>query len=264
MDSDYSSDEEDFMEFLAWERWPYNVRPRVDHFTDLDDINFFSIFRLNKDTCLHILTLIEAAIELRTDRNHSIPPMIKFLLTLRFYALGSFLQAAGDFCGVSKSSACNIVKQVSFAIINLSAQYIKMPSNQEEIRRAQLAFYGRARLPRIVGAIDCTHVKILSPGGVNAENFRNRKGFFSLNIQTISSENLKIIDLVARWPGATHDQTVFNRSEIKQKFEFGTFGDSLLVGESGYANTSYLITPYLNTPSPAHQLYNESVMKRGI
>lgn len=73
-----------------------------------------------------------------------------------------------------------------------------------------------------------------------------------------------MIDLVARWPGATHDQTVFNRSEIKQKFEFGTFGDSLLVGDSGYANTSYLITPYLNTPSPAHQLYNESVMKRGI
>lgn len=259
-DSEFSSDEEAFREFLAWERRPYTVKPRVDHFTDLDDLSFSSRFRLPKEIVLHILTLIEVLIESPTDRNHSIPPIIKLLLTLRYYALGTFLQAARDFCGVSKSSASKIVKQVSHAIASLHRQYIRMPAN-EEIQRAQLEFYKRSRLPKIIGAIDCTHIKIISPGGPHAENFRNRKGYFSLNVQTVSSENLKIIDLVARWPGSTHDQTIFNRSKLKNRFETGEFGNSIIAADSGYANTQYMITPFLNTPTENHNIYNEAVIR---
>lgn len=40
-----------------------------------------------------------------------------------------------------------------------------------------------ARFPKGIGAIECTHVPLLSPGGNNAEIFRNRKGFFSINVQ---------------------------------------------------------------------------------
>lgn len=41
------------------------------------------------------------------------------------------------------------------------------------------------------GAIDCTHVKILSPGGGTAESFRNRHQYFSINVQIVSDANLK-------------------------------------------------------------------------
>jgi len=74
------------------------------------------------------------------------------------------LIAAGDFVSVSKSSACKIVREVSIAIAQLAPQYIKMPSDDEEIRNARIKFYNRARVPRIIGAIDCTHVRIESPG----------------------------------------------------------------------------------------------------
>lgn len=60
---------------------------------------------------------------------------------------------------------------------------------------------------------------------------------------TNSDANLKICDIVARWPGATHDQTIFNNSKIKQRFEDGVFKDSIIVGDSGYAVMSYLIPP---------------------
>lgn len=40
-----------------------------------------------------------------------------------------------------------------------------------------MAFYRFAKFPSVIGAIDCTHIKIQSPGGGDqAELFRNRKG----------------------------------------------------------------------------------------
>lgn len=94
--------------------------------------------------------------------------------------------------------------------------------------------------------------------GDNAEYFRNRKGYFFINVQAIINKNLEFTDIVARWPGSVHDSTIFNNSRIRALFEAGTFGDGILLGDSGYPLRSYLITPLLNPRSRAEQLYNES------
>lgn len=104
-------------------------------------------------------------------------------------------------------------------------------------------------------------MKIQSPGGNNAEYYRNRKGWFSLNVQTISSADLKILDIVCRWPGSVHDQTIFNNSLVKTRFENGEFQDFCLVGDQGYANTRFLATPLMNPNTPIEQLYNESCIR---
>jgi hypothetical protein len=46
-------------------------------------------------------------------------------------------------------------------------------------------FFQLSGLPGVIGAIDCTHVPIQSPGGQDAEIYRNRKGYFSINVQLI-------------------------------------------------------------------------------
>lgn len=63
-------------------------------------------------------------------------------------------------------------------------------------------------------------------------------------MQTISSANLKVINIVSRWPGATHDQTIFTESRVRERFHAGDFGQYILVGDSGYANTFFLATPF--------------------
>lgn len=98
-------------------------------------------------------------------------------------------------------------------------------------------------------------------GGPDAEYFRNRKGYFSLNVQTISSPSLKIMDVVARWPGSCHDQTIFKKSRIYNKLVSGYWKNSLLVADSGYANTQYVVTPYLNPSNDIEELYNESIIR---
>lgn len=168
------------------------------------------------------------------------------------------LITAADFVGVSKTSACNIIKQVTHAIARLRGDYIYMPRNPEELEATKLQFYTVARFPNVIGAIDCTHVRIQSPGGDNAELYRNRKGYFSWNVQVIGDSQLRICDIVARWPGSTHDQTIFNASSVKTRLENGHFHNSVVLGDSGYGVTNYLMTPLGNPRSRAEQLYNES------
>ncbi|GFV35825.1 nuclease HARBI1 [Trichonephila clavipes] len=58
-------------------------------------------------------------------------------------------------------------------------------------------FYREFGFPGIYGALDCSLIKILSRGGSLAETFRCRKGFFALNVQTVSDPNLSIRNIVA-------------------------------------------------------------------
>ena len=93
-----------------------------------------------------------------------IATMKMLLLALRYFASASIMTSVGDFGGVSKSTVCNIIKEVSAAIAGLSRVFIVMPANKKEIQETQKRFYSIAHFPKVIGAIDCTHVKIISPG----------------------------------------------------------------------------------------------------
>lgn len=100
-------------------------------------------------------------------RNHGVPPLHQLLLTLRFYALGTMLVAVADYIGVSKSSAGRIVKDVSQAIARLYPKYIYIDNNTQE------DFYKIARFPRVLGAIDGTHILMQSPSKYKCVVFVN-------------------------------------------------------------------------------------------
>lgn len=172
--------------------------------------------------------------------------------------------SVADYCGWSTPTANKIIHRVSAAIASLHTQYIKFPSTEHAIRKEQDAFYRIARFPKVIGAIDCTHVPLVSMVGDNVderETFRNRKGYFSINVQTIINSNLEITDIVARWPGSTHDSTIWNNSFRKAQFEAGSYGDAVLVADGGYASTPYMMTPLENPRTAAEQLYNESQIR---
>ncbi|NP_001233059.1 uncharacterized protein LOC100569528 [Acyrthosiphon pisum] len=257
----YEDDDQEIIEFLNYQRRTYTIRMRVDHMTLWDDHDFRIRFRISKVVVLQVLDHINDQISSLTDRNHAVTSINKLLLALRFYATGNFLITSGDFLGVSKTTASLIVRDVSIAIAKLRPRFIQMPTTEREISKLQRSFYQIARFPRTIGAIDCTHVKIQNPGGPNAEYFRNRKGYFSINVQTIACPNLKIMDVVARWPGSCHDQTIFKKSQIYYNLINGKWGNSLIVADSGYANSRHLVTPFLNPRNDIEELYNESIIR---
>lgn len=68
---------------------------------------------------------------------------------------------------------------------------------------------------------------------------------------------LKIRDIVARWPGSTHDSTIFNNSRLKVRMET-IYEHCFLLGDSGYPLEKHLMTPLQNPVTRAQNLYNES------
>ncbi|XP_044764538.1 putative nuclease HARBI1 [Coccinella septempunctata] len=168
------------------------IRTRMEHFENYDDEEFRCRFRLTKASINYVLSLIEDDIRTTTNLNSAISPVNRLLLTLRYYATGCFLRAVADLSGVSAASACRIVAEVSLAIANLRTEFVKFPSNLQSVIHG---FYSIARFPRVIGVIDCTqtHITIKSPGGDNAEYYRDRHGNFSMNVQTDVDHELKIL-----------------------------------------------------------------------
>ena len=207
--------------------------------------NIFIHFRLRVHIFEFVHSLIKNDLQFASTRNNALSTRKQLLLTLRFYATGSFLSVCGDFIGISKPTASRVVEKVSRILAKLSKLFIKFPDNLNE---NVLHFHQISRFPRVVGCIDCTHIKIQSPGGNDAEYFRNRKEYFSINVQTVSDHRLRVMDIVARWPGSSHDATIFNNSRLKHRFEEGDFGNCVLLGDSGYPLKKYLLTPIRRFP----------------
>lgn len=80
-------------------------------------------------------------------------------------------------------------------------------------------------------------------------------------MQTVSAADLKIIDIVTRWQGSAHDSTICNNSNLKRRFELGEFRNYVLVGDQGYANSNYLITPLTVCRNAIETLCNESIIR---
>lgn len=51
------------------------------------------------------------------------------------------------------------------AFAGLAREEIKFPSTTAEVAASQVDFYAMARLPKVISAIDCTHVRMQSFGG---------------------------------------------------------------------------------------------------
>lgn len=263
MESDLSSLSDDEGIIVQHEpiRRPRVFKQRKDPFNVLDDYEFKQRYRLNKATVMDLTYNIGNNLKHETFRNKSIDPLAQILITLRFYATGAFQQLVGDNINIHKSTVCRVIKRVTHQIASLSRQHINMPRTDDELAATKTAFYNIAGFPRIVGAIDCSHIKIQSPGGRRAELYRNRKGYFSLNVQCICDADLKLRHIVARWPGSVHDSTIFNHSPLPAEFEMGIYGNGLLLGDSGYACKAYLLTPLLNPGNRAEQNYNRAQIR---
>lgn len=258
------TDDEDFVQLInivQRRNRPRVYKPRKDCFAYFNDDEFLERYRLPKDCVRSIINLLAIDISSTTNWNNAVTVEDQVLVTLRYMATGSILQAVGDFHGIHKSTTSKIIKKVIRALARMGQQNIRMPATAAEINSTVQEFYQISMFPCCIGALDCTHIKIQSPGGQNAEVFRNRKDYFSFNCQAICNSRLIICDIVCRWPGSAHDATIFNNSNIRGKLERGEFGENVILGDSGYPIRNYLITPLRNPQTRAERLFNESQIR---
>ncbi|KAF0756800.1 putative nuclease HARBI1 [Aphis craccivora] len=78
---------------------------------------------------------------------------------------------------------------------------------------AESLFYNMKQFPRVIGAVDKTHIRIQCP-----------------NKNVGDDAKLEFLNIVVKWPGSVHDSTVFDNSFLCARFENNEFGDSVLLG----------------------------------
>ena len=161
---------------------------RSNPLEDFTEQEFQTRFRFSKKNTTSLLQLIEADLSFSSKRNNFVPPILQLATALRFYATGNFQKTDGDLIGIDQSSTCRIVHRVSQSIAKRKQVFINFPTGLSlcEVKRQ---FHEIARFPNVIGCIDGTHIPISSPGEEQAELYRNRKGYFSINVQAVSNQD---------------------------------------------------------------------------
>jgi hypothetical protein len=105
----------------------------------------------------------------------------------------------------------------------------------------------------VIGAIDCTHVRITKPHE-NGDDYVNRKNYPSINVQATCNAEEKFTSVNASWPGSVHDSRIWRNCA---EFEVMKSSSAILIGDSGYGITPWLLTPYKNPQTPAEVHFNK-------
>ncbi|KAK3865591.1 hypothetical protein Pcinc_028813 [Petrolisthes cinctipes] len=252
----YADVEEQDLNEIAVLRVPRIIpADRSDPMAYLNEDEFIMRYRLSNEAVRDLLREITPRLQrIRNNRGCSVPHQLQLLVALRYMASGNFQITMGDCGEMSTASVSKYIKIIAMAIARQASHHIHFPE-PDEARSLGSQFYDIAGMPGVIGCIDGSHVKIISPGGDNAEVYRCRKGFMSLNVQGICDAQMKFINIVCSWPGSTHDARIFENSRIYTKLEGGQYSGHLL-GDSGYGCSDFLMTPVLNPRTQKERNYN--------
>lgn len=115
-------------------------------------------------------------------------------------------------------------------IFNIGRRYIRFPCTAREQAEIKMQFAAMSGFPNVIGAIDSTHIAIRPPYE-NKLVYVNRKNVHSINVQVICDSKMTLTNIVARWPGSTHDSFILTNSSVGNKLQAGAGRDGWLLGE---------------------------------
>ncbi|KAJ1096445.1 hypothetical protein NDU88_001587 [Pleurodeles waltl] len=192
----------------------------------------------------------------------TIPPETKLLAVLHMLASGSFQTTGALVAGISQPSFSAFLHKVLDAIISLTPCHISFPNTQQKQQETKQGLYQINGFPQVLGAIDCTHVRIVPPAATKLL-YRNRTHTHSINVQAIVDHRGLITNILAKYPGSVHYSFIFCHCTINQHFQDGRYGNGLLVGK--YKNP-VIYTLHSNplghtTHTPRHRHMDRKTMR---
>jgi nuclease HARBI1 len=155
---------------------------------------------------------------------------LKFWLRSNFTATGSFQWMVGRSMGLSQPAVSKVVDGVTQALCTLAKVAITFPTSQQQLTANKLAFHNIAGFPNVVGCIDCSHVRIKAPSEAE-DSYVNRKGVHTVNVQVVCDADMKITNVVAKWPGSAHDAFIWRNSSLEYLFAHGHIQGGWLLGK---------------------------------
>ncbi|KAK3926352.1 Putative nuclease [Frankliniella fusca] len=229
---------------------------------DLSVTEFVRLYRMPQRDVTDLCNTSRPYVAQRTSPQQT-SLMRKLLITLSFYACGSYQRLLGRSidAAVSQSTVSRIIREITTAFNHphILSRFIRFPLTQEE-RAVVIQRNERLGMPRVLGVIDGTLLRLsYLPRNEERQSFYSRKGFLSLNNQIICDADLNIMNVDARWPGSVTDNLIWQASAARDVVEAAYWeGRCWLLGYNGYFTAPWLHVPLLHAePGTPEFIYTQ-------
>lgn len=158
--------------------------------------------------------------------------------------------------GVSKSAVCKTIREVTRIVIHRMSRLIDWPDNAEGRNEIAEAFFAKAKIPNVCGAIDGTLVPIIAPSD-DEYQFVDRRQQHSINCMGVAGPDLQFYFFSSRWPGSVNDARVLRNSGLCRRFDDGyrPFPNAVILGDSAYPLNDWLIPMRIAATSEFEQFF---------
>lgn len=164
------------------QRRPNTPRIRRNPLEFLTEQEIIMEYRLDRRTIGQLSKKLSDKLKHKTKRSSALTVTEQILIALKTLGSGSFQNSAKDNINVSQPTVSLTLTRFLEALLECTADYIYMPTSQQQLNKNKLDFYEVAELPNVVGAVDGTHIPIIAPKNIE-HLFVNRKNFHSINVQ---------------------------------------------------------------------------------
>ncbi|MBW0572366.1 hypothetical protein O181_112081 [Austropuccinia psidii MF-1] len=184
-------------------------------------------------------------------------------ITLYRLGHGTSYNTVGHVFNLGKATAYQVSRSMVQAILEaLHDSTIIFPAADEIEKWAEIkeAFRQRQGIRNIIGAIDGTHIPIITPTNDQWNAYVNRKGWHSTISQCIVDGNGNFCNVYGSLPGLVHDSRIFRKSQIGQDLINGVAifpVDCLLIGDSGYSSRLPILVPSQNPQNKEGSHFNK-------
>ncbi|XP_011858510.1 PREDICTED: putative nuclease HARBI1 isoform X4 [Vollenhovia emeryi] len=104
--------------------------------------------------------------------------------------------------------------------------------------------FGIAGFPNVLGCIDGTSIKVITPAHKIRSTYVNRHDIPSITLQGICDARKRFIDVFTGVPAKIHDSRVLKLSDINENLPAICEGKYHLLGDAAYSIREWLLIPY--------------------
>lgn len=152
--------------------------PRSNPLDTYNDEEIYRRYRFTRSGIFQLMDYLKDDLKLAT-RSYSYHPAAQLLAALRFYATGTFQLTIGDSFKEkgSQTAIYHFIHRVTDALVKRVSDIIQFPCSETERAKISVGFYKKCGIPNTLGAIDCTHIKLVPNAKfVPGSEFYGRKG----------------------------------------------------------------------------------------
>ncbi|XP_018404621.1 PREDICTED: putative nuclease HARBI1 [Cyphomyrmex costatus] len=238
---DDTDDEDENVKIPKVHQYVKEIVPRFS------DRTFKTHFRITPDTFEALLTKLHSIEDNVVTGCKPVPLKKQLMITIWYLSNIESFQSVADRFDISKSTCWDILYRTCKSLLKVNTIYkiISWP-NRERASTIMRQFQQINGFPRIIGAIDGSHVQILKPKN-HPNSYCNRKNYHSVLLQGVRDSKRLFLDVYVGEPGSIHDMRLFKKSDLYARIKNSLIefpNDSHLVGDLAYKLSSYLLVGF--------------------